>query len=105
MLSKLENKKIFLASEPVDFRMSIDRLSELIKNTGNNYLHDGSIYVFYNHKREKIKCLFWDKNGFVLYYKKLLDCKFNIVNKKMLTMSDLHDLLDGVNVKKLSQDV
>lgn len=99
MLIPYENKKILIASEPVDFRLSIDGLSSFIQNKTSNHLYDGSIYVFYNKHRNKIKCLFWDRNGFVLYYKRLDQCTFKV--KKMLnaiehiTSSDLEVLLSG----------
>lgn len=79
--------------------MSIDGLSNFIQKELNAYLHDGSIYVFYNKHRDKIKCLFWDRNGFVLYYKRLDKCKFKV--KKMLksidniTAEELEVLLSG----------
>lgn len=83
MLIPYENCSIFMASKPVDFRMSIDGLSNFIQQQKGTHLHDGSIYVFYNSHRDKIKCLFWDRNGFVLYYKRLDKCKFKF--KKMLS--------------------
>lgn len=99
MLIPYENKQIFIASKPTDFRMSIDGLSNFIQKEHNAHLHDGSIYVFYNKNRDKIKCLFWDRNGFVLYYKRLDKCKFKM--KEMLheveniTAEELEVLLSG----------
>src|SRR5258708_5535068 len=99
MLIPYENKSIYFASKPVDFRMSIDGLASFVRSQINCHLHDGSIYVFYNGARDKIKCLFWDRNGFVLYYKRLDKCRFKI--KKMLkkiekiTANELEILLAG----------
>lgn len=99
MLIPYENKQIFIASKPIDFRMSIDGLSNFIQREQNAHLHDGSIYVFYNRHKDKIKCLFWDRNGFVLYYKRLDKCKFKV--KEMLheveniTAEELEILLSG----------
>ncbi len=99
MLIPYENKQIFIASQPVDFRLSIDGLSNFIQRELNAHLHDGAIYVFYNRYHDKIKCLFWDRNGFVLYYKRLDKCKFKM--KKMLrtieniTAEELEVLLSG----------
>ena len=107
MLIPYENKKIYLASNPVDFRMSIDGLSELIQKEKSTYLHDGSIYVFYNRNQDKIKCLFWDRNGFVLYYKRLDKCTFKF--KKMLnaiediTPDELNILLSGFEPEPLAK--
>lgn len=104
MLLPYENKKIFFASEPVDFRMSIDSLSKFIEDAQGSHLYDGSIYVFYNKHHDKVKCLFWDRNGFVLYYKRLDKCKFRI--KKMLqkieniSANELEILLSGFDSNK-----
>lgn len=103
MLIPYESKKIFFASKPVDFRMSIDGLSSLIQQEKSAHLHDGSIYVFYNANRDKIKCLFWDRNGFVLYYKRLDKCTFKIKEGKesikTLTPEELEILLSGFEPK------
>jgi transposase len=99
MLIPYENRPIFIASQPVDFRMSIDGLSNFIQKNNKTQLHDGSIYVFYNKHRDKIKCLFWDRNGFVLYYKRLDKCKFKIKNMlrsiENISGEELEILLSG----------
>lgn len=91
--------KIFLGSEPIDFRLSIDGLSTMIMKDNKTYLHDGSMYVFYNRHRDKIKILFWDRNGFVLYYKRLDKCKFKFkeMTKKIetITQEELMTLIAG----------
>lgn len=91
--------KIFLGSEPIDFRLSINGLSELVRKNNGTYLHDGSIYVFYNKHKDKIKCLFWDRNGFVLYYKRLDRTKFKLKEMtkeiELLTHEDLALLISG----------
>ena len=107
MLIPYENKSIFIASKPVDFTMSIDGLSTFIQNEKAAHLHDGSIYVFYNRHLDKIKCLFWDRNGFVLYYKRLDKCKFKL--KKMMnsieniTAEELEILLSGFDPKSMER--
>ncbi len=107
MLIPYENKKVFIASQPIDFRMSIDGLSNFIQREKSAHLHDGSIYVFYNKHRDKVKCLFWDRNGFVLYYKRLDKCRFKI--KKMLeaveeiTANELEILLSGFDVQPVER--
>jgi transposase len=104
MLIPYENKTIYMASKPVDFRMSIDGLSSLIQREQGTHLHDGSIYVFYNQHKDKIKCLFWDRNGFVLYYKRLDKCKFKfkeMMNSiETISADDLEVLLAGFEPHK-----
>jgi len=106
MLIPYENRNIYISSQPVDIRMSIDGLSAFVRNQNHTSLHDGSLYVFYNKHRDKVKILFWDRNGFVVYYKRLDKCKF-ILNKMLhametLTPNDLEILLAGFEPQKSS---
>lgn len=71
MLRLLSETKIFIADEAVDFRKAIDGLAALVAEQFTTPVADGSVYVFYNRDCNRIKCLFWDKNGFVLYQKRL----------------------------------
>lgn len=107
MLLPYENKQIFIASKPIDFRMSIDGLSNFIQREKNAHLHDGSIYVFYNAHRDKIKCLFWDRNGFVLYYKRLDKCKFKIKDMlrevENISAEELEILLSGFDPQQVQR--
>jgi transposase len=104
MLIPYENRTVYIASEPIDFRMSIDGLSTFINREQGSHLHDGSIYVFYNRHRDKIKCLFWDRNGFVLYYKRLDKCKFKMKDMlhtiETISAEELEILLSGMESPK-----
>lgn len=100
MLVNVEHKNIFMASAPVDFRLGIDGLSDIIKKNNQTHLLDGSIYVFYNGNRNKVKCLFWDGSGFVLYYKRLDQTRLKIKpshkDVTTLTITELDELLSGM---------
>lgn len=95
----LNGREIFIAAKPIDLRMSMNSLASMIESSRKSYLHDGSVYVFYNKDRNKIKCMFWDKNGFVLYYKKLESTKFRFKNLsediESITPAELEQLLSG----------
>lgn len=101
MLEPLLNKKIYVASEPVDFRLGLDGLADIVRTENNAHIHDGSIFVFYNRYKNKIKILTWDTNGFVLYYKRLDNMKFklNFLNRRdnTITYEQLNNLLAGLN--------
>ena len=107
MLIPYENRNIFIASQPTDFRMSIDGLSSFIQRQAGTHLHDGSIYVFYNKNKDKIKCLFWDRNGFVLYYKRLDKCKFKMKDMlnsiESITANELEILLSGFDPQPIER--
>lgn len=71
MLNLPPSTKIFLCNKPVDMRKSFDALSGLIDtHFGKNPLC-GHLFVFFSKQRDRMKILFWDVDGFVLYYKRL----------------------------------
>ncbi|MCG7883719.1 MAG: IS66 family insertion sequence element accessory protein TnpB [Candidatus Thiodiazotropha endolucinida] len=55
----------------MDFRKSITGLSLIVEQTLGLNPFDVALYVFINRRRDKIKILLWEKNGFVLWYKRL----------------------------------
>lgn len=100
MQLQLYGNKIWVYSSPIDFRCSIDGITSLIANQLKLNPQSG-IYLFYNKGRDKIKCLSWHKNGFVLLYKRLESGKFKFnFNKSMsavtVTTTELTWLLAGL---------
>src|SRR5512144_1224591 len=67
----LNGVPIYLAREPVDLRKSIDGLSLLVSQGLGQDPFSAQLFVFTNHHRDKLKALYYDVNGFVLYYKRL----------------------------------
>jgi hypothetical protein len=65
MLKLTEDTRIYVADKPVDCRKAINGLASLVIEQFEMSVNDGSVYVFYNGSCDRIKCLFWDKNGFV----------------------------------------
>ena len=72
---QLYGKKIWVFRKPIDFRRSIDGLVNFITQDLQLNPQEG-IYLFYSKSKNKIKCLSWHKNGFVLIYKRLEKGKF-----------------------------
>lgn len=71
MLNLSPSTRIFLCSTPVDMRKSFDGLSGLIQeHFGQNPLN-GHLFVFFSKSRDRMKIIFWNIDGFVLYYKRL----------------------------------
>ncbi len=68
--------QIYLYPQPVDFRKSFRGLSAIVECELGHDPFAGHLYAFTNKQRNKIKCLFWENNGFVLYYKSLEEDKF-----------------------------
>ena len=77
MLVINSNKKIYVYSQAVDMRKAIQGLIVLLLEKFKQNPQTGDVYVFCNRNRNRVKCLMWDKNGFVLYYKRLERGRFN----------------------------
>lgn len=71
-----QRSKIFLATEPVDFRRGIDGLRAVCTQTLKQDPYSGSIYVFRNKRRTSIKILYFDEQGWWLCMKRLAKGKF-----------------------------
>ena len=63
--------RIYLYREPVDFRKSYRGLAAIVEQELGHNPFEGALYAFTNRRRDKIKLLYWEDNGFVLYYKSL----------------------------------
>ena len=97
--------RIFVHTHYVDMRKSINGLSILIQISKHDF-DNGKVYVFLNKKRDKIKILVKENNGFVLLYKRLdaghFKLSLSIKTKVLLTSQQLRWLLDGLNYAKLT---
>ena len=77
MLKINSDIKIYVSIKPIDARKSIDGLMSLVHE--NNFQpQSGHLFLFFNKGRDKVKCIYWDRNGYVLHYKRLEKHKFVI---------------------------
>jgi transposase len=91
---------VYLHREPVDFRKSINGLTLIIESDLLYSPFSGTLYVFCNRKRDKLKIVYWDRSGFALWYKRLEEDKFRWPKRWPeslieLTETQLHRLLQG----------
>ena len=93
---------IFLYRDPVDFRKQSAGLAAIVEQELEHNPFDGGLYAFTNRQRNKIKCLYWEDNGFVLYYKALAQDKFHWPKAGdelvSLTGQQINWLLDGYDI-------
>ena len=69
-------EQVYLCREPIDFRKSIGGLSVLVEQALGLNPFGSALYVFINRHRNKIKVLYWHRNGFCLWLKRLEAEKF-----------------------------
>jgi transposase len=65
------NVQVWVATAPVDMRRSFDRLAEHVRTFLGHDPLSGHLFVFRNRSGERLKILWWDRNGLVLYYKRI----------------------------------
>ena len=97
--------QVFIYRQPVDFRKSFRGLVAIVENELGHNPFEGHLYAFTNRRRNKIKCLFWEDNGFVLYYKSLAEEKFKWPkgDEEVLTLNgqQMNWLLDGYDISAM----
>lgn len=103
MLRPSPDLSVYLYAGVVDMRKSIDGLSALVEQELELSPMSGTLFVFCNRTRDKIKMLYWERNGFVLWYKRLEKQKFKWLREAQsgslsMTGYQLNLLLDGLDI-------
>lgn len=68
-----ESIRVYVSLGVIDFRRGLDGLLGLVESTFGHAPQEPYLFLFRDRSRRKIKALFWDKNGFLLLYKRLED--------------------------------
>src|SRR5512133_2094630 len=98
----LRDVKIWLAVQPTDMRCGFDRLAQLAQAvTGQDPL-SGHLFLFRSRGGDRIKILYFDRDGYALWYKRLEEGTFKLPRVEPsqrsveLRASELAMLLDGI---------
>lgn len=107
MFSPEGQVRVWLCTEPTDMRKSFDGLSGMVKHQlGENPL-SGELFVFINRRKTQMKVLYFDRSGYCIWSKRLVQGQFNYrqsaSGKRELDWLQLKLLLEGIEVKKLRQ--
>ena len=108
-LDGAQTARIWLATEATDMRCGFDRLAERVRVvTGQDPL-SGHLFVFRSRRGDRLKLLLWDRDGFLLWYKRLETGVFKLprvqegARSVELRASELAMVLDGIDVWKLKR--
>lgn len=71
MLRPAFDAQVYIYSGIVDMRKSIDGLAAIVEQSMELNSMDPKLFVFCNLHRDKIELQYWERNGFVLWYKRL----------------------------------
>lgn len=98
-----------LYNHPTDMRKSFDSLCGLVRADLDQNPTSGTVYIFINKVRNKVKLLHWRSGGFVLYYKRLESGTFELpqydgkVGSLRLSYTQLILLIDGIAVTNITR--
>lgn len=94
--------KVYLGLGSTDMRKSIDSLSVLVSEHLNHDPFSGHLFVFCNRRRNILKILYWDRNGFCLWHKRLEKEKFHwpVSEQEVgqISIRQLRWLLEGLDI-------
>lgn len=71
-----EDIKIYISLEAIDMRRAIDGLCVAVLEFLESKSQSGDVFLFRNRQGNKVKALVWDKNGFIMIYKRLEKGRF-----------------------------
>ena len=109
MLSLSLPGRVFLCTLPADMRKSFDTLAALVQAELGQDALSGDLFVFRSRRGDRLKLLYWDEDGYAIWYKRLeegsfvlpaVDSKRPGVGKHGLVLrpAELAMLLDGVDL-------
>jgi transposase len=99
--------QIFVCTAPVDFRRGFDGLAAIVRDWLGRDPLSGHLFVFRNRRADRIKILYWDRDGFWLWYKRLERGTFRFPSADAqsleLEAADLALVLEGVDLSKVER--
>lgn len=102
MLLANSRVRVYACLTPVDMRCSFSGLSGLVRELLQEDPLSGHAFLFFNKRRNYVKVLWWDKSGYCLLGKKLVRGTFGKVEREHLTLGEVLQVLDGVELRKIS---
>jgi transposase len=108
-LDRAQSTRIWLATEASDMRCGFDRLAERVRGVIGEDPLSGHYFVFRSRRGDRLKILVWDRDGFLLWYKRLESGVFKLprvpagARSMELRASELAMILDGIDVSKLKR--
>lgn len=111
-LDQASSLRIWLCIERTDMRCGFDRLASLAEQVTGQDSTSGHLFVFHNRRSDRIKILYWDRDGFAMFYKRLEQGQFKLPKCRRnppprsvpLRPSELAMLLDGIDLSSIKRN-
>lgn len=99
--------RIFLCAAATDMRRGFDRLAEMARQSLGQDPLSGHLFVFRNRGGDKLKILYWDRDGYCIWYKRLEEGTFRFPHiapgqsSAEVKASELAMLLEGIDLRSI----
>jgi transposase len=104
MLNLPASVRVFVAVAPADLRKGFDGLAQITRETVEQDPFSGYFFVFSNRRRDRVKILYWDRDGFAIWMKRLERGSFcwPAPDAKSIewTVAELAAVLGGIDLKE-----
>jgi transposase len=101
--------KIYLCTSPTDMRKGFDTLAAMVKDFLGQDPLSGHLFLFLGRAKDRLKLLYWDADGFALWYKRLEEGTFRLPRVSSddasveLKASELAMMLEGIDLRSLKR--
>lgn len=107
MLGLSANLRYFICCQAIDMRNGFDGLAGIVRNHLNQNPVSGDVFIFINRTRSHIKLLYWDGDGFALFYKRLERGRYALIStsetSRQIKREELTMLLEGLSFEKMKR--
>lgn len=105
MLSLPPSVRLFVATSVVDGRKGPDSLMTLVRDVLGEDIFDGHLFVFFTRRRDRVRIVYWDRNGIAMWTKRLERGRFRFqqvsdenVEVRTIEAAELALILEGIDL-------
>ena len=99
--------RVFVCLQPVDMRRSFDGLAAVAEQVVRQDPFSGHLFVFRGRRGDRVKILYWDRDGYALWYKRLESGMFRFpcdaMEAKEISTADLGLILEGIDLRSVKR--
>lgn len=101
MISLTSAVRVFVYKEPCSMHSSFEKLTALTRNQIKQEPTSGHLFLFLNKNRTSVKILYFDRSGYVIWYKKLEAGTFSRPEEGEIDYRQLSCVLEGIEEKRI----
>lgn len=105
MLSLPPSVRVFVATQPIDGRKGADSLMAIVRDLLGHDPLSGHLYVFFSRRRDRVRIVYWDRNGIAMWSKRLERGRFRpafaadgALSANAVEFAELALVLEGIDL-------